>query len=205
MSLKLYYAYRYNGSIEKLHKDLVPIRNKYRDGVKVMYAECMSMFLTNGEKCNFSYKAFKDIYNKPYTEFIDQEWAIFFEGWIKQGLRDPLNTSASIMVYPFEKGIYLLPFINHFYDVLENHESLSGKTNHFGYWDNTDPDPECSEDEWDERSRIWHNILGSDPAKDYGFVFEIYDVDDVWRTISEIRFDKLLNDTKEEEDVSENT
>lgn len=50
-------------------------------------------------------------------------------------------------------------------EVLAEWEATPG-IEYFGYWNNTDPDESCSEMEWQERKRLWEEVLplGSIPA-----------------------------------------
>jgi hypothetical protein len=43
----------------------------------------------------------------------------------------------------------------------------------YGYWDNVDPDEDCSEQEWKQRERDW-SILGYDAPSTCGFSFSVY-------------------------------
>ena len=42
--------------------------------------------------------------------------------------------------------------------VLGKHLSKKKYIKDFAYWDNTDPDEEVSEEEWEERERVWDSI-----------------------------------------------
>lgn len=203
MSIKIYYGYKYNGTIEELFKDLVPIRDKYREQVKELYALCIEKSIASGGTCDLPDTYFNGVRGMKYTDFDEKDWACFFESWIKMGLRDALNTMASVMVFPFEGNLYLIPYINQNYDGhLCDIEGIRDRIEYFGYWNNSDPDENCSEEEFSERGRIWNAILGYSPVKDYGFAFEIYDVDDVWSTVMDVRkedFIKRLGEEKEED------
>lgn len=44
---------------------------------------------------------------------------------------------------------------------------------YYGYWDNTDPDEDCSEEEWLEREETWERALGMDAPVQRGIGFEL--------------------------------
>lgn len=43
----------------------------------------------------------------------------------------------------------------------------------FGYWNNTDPDEDCTELEWEEREEVWERMLGFDPPIRRGISFDL--------------------------------
>jgi len=85
---------------------------------------------------------------------------------------------ASFVIFPFEDKFYGIPF---FYgDRFPKMKYL--KYDEFGYWDNTDKPDDISDDEWQERYRVWSAVLigeGKDgiPANN-GFTFQIFDEHD---------------------------
>jgi hypothetical protein len=201
MSTKIYYGYKYNGTMEELFKDLVPIRDKYREQVKDLYTLCIERTTVDDGVCDIKDIGFNGVRGMKYKEFDEYHWVGFFEAWIKRGLKEALNTLASIMIFPFEDSIYLIPYINQEYDgSLHEMEGIRDRIEYFGYWNNTDPDENCSEEEWDERARIWDAILGYSPVRDYGFVFEIYDISDVWRTVMDVRLPNIVKGLEEMEE-----
>lgn len=44
---------------------------------------------------------------------------------------------------------------------------------YFGYWNNTDPDSDCTEEEWAEREETWERCLGGDPPIRRGISFDL--------------------------------
>lgn len=44
---------------------------------------------------------------------------------------------------------------------------------YFGYWNNTDPDENCTEEEWAEREETWERCLGGDPPIRRGIGFDL--------------------------------
>lgn len=44
---------------------------------------------------------------------------------------------------------------------------------YFGYWNNTDPDENCTELEWEEREEVWERVLGDDAPVRRGISFDL--------------------------------
>lgn len=44
----------------------------------------------------------------------------------------------------------------------------------YPYWDNSDPDESCSEEEWEEREIVWEEALGWKAPSEVGFIFEFF-------------------------------
>ena len=44
---------------------------------------------------------------------------------------------------------------------------------YFGYWNNTDPDESCTEEEWAEREETWERCLGMDAPVRRGVSFDL--------------------------------
>lgn len=42
----------------------------------------------------------------------------------------------------------------------------------YGYWNNVDPDEECSEEEWEQREKHWDEAVGYNPIGEYGLLFQ---------------------------------
>lgn len=89
------------------------------------------------------------------------------------------------MVFPHSNGgLYLIPLIGRNfgknYDLLTQ---FSDKFKYYGYWDNTDEDENCSEEEWSERGAIWEELVGYSAMKNYGFYFSIIDEGDVFHIV----------------------
>lgn len=74
--------------------------------------------------------------------------------------RDPqVNFTFSLSILPIDGGILGIPFVEqrNFLQILLEKDWVEP----FGYWDNTDPDPSLSEEEWDERRRLWDKALSA--------------------------------------------
>lgn len=81
-------------------------------------------------------------------------------------LRDPLcDFDAHITLLPSEGCTLALLYCEEraFPEVLEVWQNLEG-VEYFGYWDNTDPDEDCTEEEWAERKRLWSEDSRTVPA-----------------------------------------
>lgn len=52
----------------------------------------------------------------------------------------------------------------------------SGVASEYRYWDNSDKEDETSQEEWDERGRVWEEILSLDPLSRPGRAGLLYDL-----------------------------
>lgn len=77
----------------------------------------------------------------------------------KTGLRDPAyDYSCSLSFCPADGGILALLFTeqNEFEEAWESMDEVTP----FGYWDNTDEPNDITQEEWENRRRIWDKALG---------------------------------------------
>src|SRR5690606_1689289 len=84
---------------------------------------------------------------------------------LSKGYRNPLwDTDYSWCFYPLKNGkILFYPYFDH-NKVMEafskNIDSFGLKS--YGYWDNTDVDEDCPEEEWEQRKIDWNEAMGKD-------------------------------------------
>lgn len=171
MSTKIYYGYKvntnnfqelFNLSIE-LKNDLKKIADKlYQEAV---FTECIS-------KLDQYYFFKKDIPNRLYlsvlSDFRDRKRKI-----LKDGYRDSLHDfDCDWCFIPINKE-YVLSIIyteqNAYREHFKNHPLIE----YYGYWDNTDADENCSEEEWEQRKKDW-SILNYDPVCSQSFNIKLY-------------------------------
>ena len=86
----------------------------------------------------------------------------------KEGKRDPsYDFDVHVTAFPRHDQTLLLFFCEEraHPEVFEEWEATPG-IEYFGYWNNTDPDEDCPELEWEERGRLWEEVLpiGAIPA-----------------------------------------
>ena len=72
--------------------------------------------------------------------------------------RDPeVDVGCELTIHPLEDKIllFLLTDLNGVGKLLESYENVS----YYGYWDNVDPDEDCTEIEWKERKNDWNEAM----------------------------------------------
>jgi hypothetical protein len=108
------------------------------------------------------------VYQVIFHEFNNRQMTVK-----QKQIKDPsVDYSMDVVLFPFEGEFYGM-----FYTVQSDFADLwykSGLVAPFWYWNNTDPDENCTEAEWDERERVWDAIFEeqSIPAM-RGFTFQI--------------------------------
>jgi hypothetical protein len=152
MSTKIYNGYK----LEKLslddliifckgfQKDLINIRNKL---MKELYGD------------NFDVQLF--------IKLLDRVASVK-----RTNTRDPLaDFSASVCFLPNENNILAITYWNHTeYTKAWESEPI---VDDYGYWDNTDQDERCTEEEWATRGVDWQKALPNYSApSENGFVFD---------------------------------
>jgi len=196
MSTKIYYGHRFDGTWEELLEVCIQLRKDYIKEVEVLYTKFLDALLKSDEVCNREEMYFSAVKGVKYKDFNTGHQAYYLMGLMESGLSDPLNTDSSIIAYPFEGKIYIVPFMDHKWNKLTER---SDKFKFFGYWNNTDPDEGCTEEEWNERERVWESIFpGYEPAKIYGLTYEIFGKSDVWSVIFNMESQRLKKEKQDE-------
>jgi hypothetical protein len=95
-----------------------------------------------------------------YHETMDRFWNRVKE--IKKTMQsDPaVDFSMSLVLFPVEDNMYGMVFTEQ-----REFEKLwfeQDYVKYYGYWNNADPDEDCSEEEWNERERIWDGVIFKD-------------------------------------------
>lgn len=114
---------------------------------------------------------------KPYHE-VFMEWQKRSWETKRTQKRDPFfDFSFEMAWFPIEDHILLILYCEH--TELKKTISENSKIKFFGFWNNTDPDENCSDEEWKERERLWNKALldaSGIPSKE-GFHFDILGYD----------------------------
>jgi hypothetical protein len=124
----------------------------------------------------------KDKQSTPYRD-AEKEYANRINK-IKQTMRrDPeADLELKISFIPSKDKILALPFYEWagYGKLLENENWMRD----YGYWNNTEPDPECSNKEWNKRKKDWETALKTGEGRPgyNGLTAEIVFIDDftVW-------------------------
>ena len=67
---------------------------------------------------------------------------------------DPYDISCGFSVYQKDEYCYLVPYGRALREV-----SMGNDVVDYSYWNNTDPDENVSEEEWESRGQVWEEIL----------------------------------------------
>lgn len=165
MSTKIYDAYEWKGGIEELMPVLIDYSKTYIDGLKA--------FLTDS----------------PYVLHLVKELGTDFdlERKIVMDLREatrsmernPLAFEASVVVL-FHKGrifVKKFGFGGWFKPVEFGHEKLVD----FHYQNQVDEPEDVNHEDFEERGRIWEEILGERwTFGDIGLSYDFFSEDDIW-------------------------
>lgn len=82
---------------------------------------------------------------------------------------DDNNVLFSVMIFPYKNELYGYRFDD---DVQEYQELLTDIADDFHYQNQCDRPKHITEEEWDEREKIWNDILEYDSFSQRGFKFE---------------------------------
>lgn len=109
---------------------------------------------------------------KKYLEIAKEDFKSKNEG--EKSMFDTL--SAKLVFFPLnDKETLLMPCFN--YEPYNNLWATFSEIKFYGYWDNTDPDENCSDEEWEQRKADWHQVFlnNSDIPEQGGFTFILTD------------------------------
>ena len=160
MSTKIYNAYRFPKTL-----GLFDVMNKVKeDGLKVVkhrMRHYYDVIIEQGKTVEETH----DIIIKLYKEAV-----VSTEN-------NPFNFDMQIGIHEYKNYYYLIPYGVVDYgrwDFLDTNPQLG----EFGYYDNTDKPQNISDEDWDERGRIW-NAIDIDWQRQ--LVCVISEFDDFWR------------------------
>lgn len=103
---------------------------------------------------------------------------------IKKGEDTPFNFQASVVVY-FHKGkICIIPFGINIFPELKKSFDQNPKIKFYGYWDNTDQDEDCSEEEWSERRSFFDGFFDEFTSFDsMGLCYDLSNNESLFRIV----------------------
>jgi len=122
-----------------------------------------------GKKHYAENKYNRSVLSKVINNFEDRQTKIK-----NTSIRDPLvDFSCDVVILPIRNKIIAMYYCENpeIYKIIKKQKYW----NFYGYWDNTDPYSECTEEEWNQREKDWDEALPnfcSIPAKN-GFVCNI--------------------------------
>jgi hypothetical protein len=173
MSTKIYTGYLWQGTIEEFTEFLNELREKYIE-------EAVTHLVFSNKWFEEKEKEYKDA-GKYFS------LSLYLQKQIDTGLNDPDNMEASVVAY-FRDG--KIAFTTHglglFYR--DKHRPLQkfitehSKVKFYGYWNNVDPDENCSDEEWEERELFWDFL---DVPSECGLVWELSANPTIWKIVTQ--------------------
>ncbi|MCK4258063.1 MAG: hypothetical protein KAX49_03745 [Halanaerobiales bacterium] len=163
MSTKIYTAYRFPKEL-----GLFNVMSKiYEDGLEVVIQRMRKYY---------------NILIIEQGKTIDEAHEViikYYKEAVVSSERNPLNFDMKIGIHEYEEYYYIIPYGEMDYeqwDFLDDNLQLED----FAYWNNTDKPKEITNDEWDERERIW-NAMFDTKWIEKQLILVISEYDDFWR------------------------
>ena len=141
MSTKIYDGHKFNGTMVD-----------FMEAVKPLKEACMNRAVTN--LLRLFERSELDSLWKYQTEMMDLK--------VKKQMEEAIGLDASLVVFPLYANVQLLiPFIGHRGGdpVFDKFVEADDRFEFYGYWDNTDPDEDITEDQWAKRKSGWDKAL----------------------------------------------
>lgn len=172
MSTKIYTGFKLKTTnMEEIHEWMTQLRKEIEietnQGIaRTMARDCASLY--DKRTMDNTLDRTLSVYQVVYHEFSNRQLEVQ-----RRGVKDPsVDYSMSMVLFPFEGQFYgmLYTVQSEFAMRFFAQPLVEG----FQYWDNTDPDENCTEAEWKERERVWDAIFEHQPVPSLnGFTYEI--------------------------------
>lgn len=141
MSIKLYNGFLYSGSL----MDFLGLVDRFRPYIieegNAIYDRFMDASEANGLDAGNAWRLWTERRSRAAT------------------VRDPaVDTEFSVTLFPLSESLFAgLTFTDHsrWHDEFLNQPGVR----YFAYWDNSDPDPDVSVEQWAGRRAIWDSVL----------------------------------------------
>jgi len=141
MSIKIYNGWRFKGTMPELMQAIQPLK-----------AECFDNAVAN---------LLRIFERQPEDSLWAYQTRLMKDGG-KEQLKIDIGTDATLVVYPLGVDVQLLQvFMGHRGNdpIFDKFAESDERFEFYGYWDNTDPDEETTEEEWSKRKEDWEKIL----------------------------------------------
>lgn len=164
MSTAIYSGYIYRGSFLELFKQLETFRPKIQEELeKQLVNEIVTSIYKIYDFVRLGYKDFYPViendFLKPGTYTIQQALdEVVKKSYIrsKSEIVSSFQYYTALHMYPLE-GKCLIIFRGN--NELEQYFAENFPVDFYGYWNNTDQDENCSEEEWKQRESDWDNVF----------------------------------------------
>lgn len=163
MSTKIYDGFKFNTSdLYEIHEYAMEFRTRARECVKEFNLEVLANIVaTEIDNQTMGIHSLKDESTSKYMKSPLHLAINSLEEDRRTGGKDYYSVSFEVMVFPIKEDNVILGM--HFtsnrrlLEIWKAGEWHDGDfTSFFGYWNNTDPDENCTDKEWGERERLWH-------------------------------------------------
>ncbi len=170
--MKIYEAHLWQGTAEELADFMHELRKKYIEEVIAH----LSKWNENEIK-----KYSNEVYHKEEDSYF--YLPILLRDEIRKGENSPFNFDASVVVYFYQRKIVAVPFGFNMFKELNTMFRSNPKMKFFGYWNNSDPDENCSEEEWAEREKFFEGLFEGEfyHFGSLGFTYELSNQETLWK------------------------
>jgi len=180
LSTKIYDAHLWQGTADELAISMHELRKQYIEEAAK-------------ELSKWSEDELKE-YSKKRHNFVEDQYfylPFLLRDEIRKGENTPFNFDASVVVYFYKGKIVAIPFGLTMFKELETAFRSNPKMKFYGYWDNVEPDEDCSEEEWEERKEFFDGLF-DDSAEFYhfgslGFTYELSNQETLWKICDKYR------------------
>jgi hypothetical protein len=197
MSTKVYTAYKLKkpSKFESWIKEVVPkAKDEAKKAIEQVFIDGFSYEKMEQAESSFNY--FSNLIHEVTQQYkqVSIQWE-----------RNPFNFTVEIAIYLHDGEYYVIPYgdmyVRDVLNFLKEDENLTD----FAYWNNTDKPDDKSQQEWDARGEIWHDIFGwnderiKTPPLILNIVIpdnfhEIYSIVDINELIDALKGKKLLDE-----------
>lgn len=171
MSTKIYNAHLWLGTAEELADFCLGLRKQYiSDAVQ---------HLSRWDEAGLR-KYSRETYEKEDDYFF---LPILLRDEIRKGENTPFNFDASVVAYFHSGKIVAIPFGLRMFPQTEAMFKSNPKMKFYGYWNNSDPDEDCSEEEWNEREEFFETLFDGEffHFGSLGFAYELSNQETLWK------------------------
>ena len=176
MSTKIYTGYRMPFiSLEHFNNFLQKMRKVLDDEFREIYLNR----IYNDLSYHHDRRVLREDYNIPFGE-PSEDKSRSTHSIVMDRMTEYMNVDVnSIISYHFNASIFF--YENYVYFILfpgqRSYEdlfiNLDKNIEYYGYWNNTDPDPSVSDEDWLERERIWDLLIDYSPIVTQGLNFTL--------------------------------
>lgn len=214
MSIKIYDAYEYSGTLEELMAWLHEFRKLYEKiAVEELYPlllaeESMAKFDPDRYK-NMGYRSLRRIAERELFKDITNYFNTMegLQAFIECGLNEALNINASVVVYCF-RGKTVVHFFGLDFGFrkhtlkLRDHIYNEEKLSDYSFWNNTDEPEGMGKEEWEERAKFYYDLMEDHSFHNsVGLSYELSNTESLMYICKAIA-DKARRERRNEENIS---